>query len=223
MELSAILLARVIGFFETADIAPRHGIFFPELVKGLVQHCNFQKFPTTFDEWSSPEGAQFIVGKLDKTVIDKLIVYNNGLQVETRNGTSESKRILEAILVWARDKFGTLYGPETVKRWAYVSDLTFQSNVPLLMTGPIQRLAKGISGALSKIVNEETVYEPLGFNIGHDPLLRKYGRAAFSIQRRAEVPFTDNRYFSEAPLPTEIHLDLLAQYEEDVAQMLNVR
>jgi hypothetical protein len=80
VELSAILLARVLGFFETADVVPRNGIVFPELVKELVQRYDFQKFPSTFDEWSSPEGAQFIVGRLGKTVIDKLIVYNNGLQ-----------------------------------------------------------------------------------------------------------------------------------------------
>jgi len=91
------------------------------------------------------------------------------------------------------------------------------------MTGPIERLAKGVSGEISKILGEEIVYEPHGFNVGHDPLLRKYGRAAFSIHHSVEVPLSDNRYFSEAPLPTETHLELLAQYEMDVAQMLNVR
>jgi hypothetical protein len=223
VELSAILLARVIGFFDTADVSPRHGMFFPELVKELVQHCNFQKFPITLEDWNNPEGAQFVVGKLDKTAIEKLIIYPNGLQVETRNGTTESKRVLEEILGWARDKFGILYSPATVKRWAYVSDLTFTSDVPLLMTGPLERLSRGVSEAIGNVVGEEVIYEPLGLNIGHDPLLRKYGRAVFSIHRRAEVPLRDNKYFSEAPLPTEIHLDLLAQYERDVAQMLNVR
>lgn len=223
MELSAILLARVIAFFETVDLTPRNSIFFPELVTELVRHCNFQKFPTTLEEWSNTEGAQFNVGKLEKTVIDKLIVYNNGVQIETRAGTTESKRILEEILGWAREKFGIVYGPQTVREWAYVSNLTFCSDVPLLMTGPIERLARGITAEMSKILGQETVYQPTGFNVGHDQLLRKYSRAFFNIQRRAEVPLTSNKYYSESPLPTDIHLELLAQYEKDVAQMLNVR
>jgi hypothetical protein len=221
VELSAILLARVISFFETVDIMPRHGIFFPELVKEIVQRYNFQKFPGTFDEWNSPEGAQFLVGKQDKIVIDRLIVYNNGLQLETHAGTADSKRIQEELLAWARDEFGIAYGPDTVKRWAYVSGVTFHSNVPILVTGPIERLARNITDEISRILGDETVYQPTGFNIGHDLLLRKYARASFTLHRRAEVPFAENKYFSEAPLPTEIHLDLLARYEKDVTQMLN--
>jgi len=213
----------VLGFFETADVMPRHGIFFPELVKELVQRYNFQKFPSTLDEWSSSDGAQFLVGKIDETVIDRLIVYNNGLQVETHAGTAESKRILEELLGWARDKFGIAYAPDTVREWGYVSNLTFRSDVPLLMTGPIERLTRAISAEVAKIFPHETVYQPTGFSIGHDALLRKYSRASFTLQRRAEVPLTDNKYFSESPLPTDIHLELLAQYEKDVAQMLNVR
>ena len=223
MELSAILIARVLSFFEVVDVTPRSGIFFPDLVKELVHHCNFQKFPTTLDEWNSSEGAQFHIGKLGKTVIDRLIVYNNGLQVETHAGTSESKRIMEEIFLWAKDKFGIVYGPDTVKQWAYVSTVTFRSDVPLLVTSPIERLAQAVTGHMSKLLEEEVVYRPISLSIGHDPLTRKYGRASFLLQKRGETPLSDNKYFSEAPLPTDTHLELLAQYEKDVAEMLTPR
>jgi hypothetical protein len=49
----------------------------------------------------------------------------------------------------------------------------------------------------------------------------KHGRAPFSIHRRLDVPFSDDKYFSEAPLETETHLEILAQFEKDVARMLN--
>jgi hypothetical protein len=46
-------------------------------------------------------------------------------------------------------------------------------------------------------------------------LERKYGIASFSITRRAEARFSENKYFSEAPLPTDLHLKLLEQFEAE--------
>lgn len=224
MELTAILLARTLAFFDTADVIPRKGLFPPELVKGLVQLCNFQKFPKAFEEWGSADGAIFEVGKLGETTIRRLIIYNACVQVETFDSTAESRRLIDVILGWARENFDISYqGESSVRNWAYISDVSFRSDVPLLLTGPIERLSRRITEEMSKILEAETVYQPAGFNIGHDPLLRRYGRAPFSIQRRAEALYTDNKYFSEAPLPTDVHLELLEQYERDVAQMLNVR
>jgi hypothetical protein len=223
VEVAAILLARVLAFFETADVTVRKGIFIPELSKALAQHCTFQKSPKTLEEWNTADGALFEMGKLGNTVLKKVILYNNGIQVDTVAGTTESKRVLEELLYWVRDEFGITYGPDTVREWGYVSDVTFHTRVPILMTGPIERLTRGINAEISKILPQETIYQPAGISIGHDPLLRKYARAPFTIHRRAEVAWTENKYFSEAPLPTDIHLELLAQYERDVAQMLNVR
>jgi hypothetical protein len=223
VELTAILLSRVLAFYETPDLTPRGGMFFPAIVKELVQQYSFQSSPRTLEDWSADEGAQFSVGKFDRTVIEKLIIFNNGLQVDTRAGTSESKRIIEGMLGWAREKFGIVYGPKTVREWGYVNNLTFRSDVPLLVTGPMERLSKSITKEMSEILGRETAYEPTGFSIGHDQLLRRYPRAYFTLQRRAEVPLTDNKYFSESPLPTETHISLLEQYEKDVAEMLNPR
>jgi hypothetical protein len=189
-----------------------------------VHYCNFQKFPKTLDEWSSPDGAIFEAGKLGDTAIRRLIIYNASVQVETVASTTESRRLIDVVLGWARENFDISYqGDSSVRSWAYISDVTFRSDVPLLMTGPMERLSRRITEEMSEILEAETVYQPAGFSISHDPLLRKYGRAPFTIQRRAEALYTDNKYFSEAPLPTDVHLELLEQYERDVAQMLNVR
>ena len=59
--------------------------------------------------------------------------------------------------------------------------------------------------------------------IGHDPLIIKWGRSPFSIQRRLDVPFSENKYFSEAPLPTDVHIELLRNFEADVMADLQLR
>jgi hypothetical protein len=76
------------------------------------------------------------------------------------------------------------------------------------------------SNALSDIWHEPVRYEPVNLIVGHDPMARKYGIAPFSITRRAEARFSENKYFSEAPLPTDTHLKILEEFERDVDSSL---
>lgn len=216
MQLSAILQARVIAFFEVVDINPPGGFFPPELTKELVHRFDFQKYPTNFEEWKDDKGAIFASGKAGKVIVDNLTLFNNGIQVDTHTGTAESKRIIEETLQWATEKLGFSYKPGFHIRWAYVSNLTFFTDVQVLSTPPLDNLAARVSDAMAKVVENPIAYVPIAQYVGHDPLTVKYGRASFSINRRLEVPFSDNKYFSEAPLPTDVHIGLLEQFEGDV-------
>jgi hypothetical protein len=216
VELSAILLARAIAFFEVVDISPPGGFFFPDLTKELVQRFTFQKFPRNYEEWKDDKGAVFASGKAGQVAIDNLTLFNNGIQVDTHTGTAESKRIIEETLEWSSEKFGFTYKSGLQIRWAYVSNVTFFTDVPILSTPPLDKLAERASRAMAEVVGNPLPYTPTGQSIGHDPLSAKYGRAQLSIQRRLETPFSENKYFSESPLPTDVHIDLLKQFEADV-------
>src|SRR5208283_2031559 len=107
-------------------------------------------------------------------------------------------------------KFGLNYKPGMIVRFGYVSSLTFYSDAPIFGFNPaLARLAAETSKVVSEIWQEPVQYQPLSVGVGHDPLVRKYGIASFTIQYRAEHKFSDNKYFSEAPLPTDVHLKLL--------------
>ncbi len=217
MRLSAVLLARVIGYVETADLSPKGTVFLPDLVKELVKRYKFQKFPQTFEQLDDTKGIEFHQGKADATVIQKLAIWNTILVIETRSSTADSKRILEEMLLWGADKFGLNYEPGMIKRFAYVSDLTFYSDAPILGANPpLAKLADRTGEALSEIWQEPVRYQPMILTVGHDPRARKYEIAPFTIQRRAEARLSENKYFSEAPLPTDVHLRLLEEYERDV-------
>jgi hypothetical protein len=191
-------------------------LFFPEVTKELVQRFNFQKYPRTLDEWTDAKGSQFDVGKYGPTTINRLILFNNGIQLDTQAGTKESKRMLEELLEWAKEKFSLRYTPSVIKRWAYVSNVTFNSDIAILSTPPLDNLAARTNRAFSEISGEAFVYTPTVQTIGHDPLAMKYGRASFTIQRRLDVPYVEGKYFSEAPLPTDVHIGLLEQFEAEV-------
>ena len=218
MKLSAVILARVLAYVESFDLNPRGKVYYPDIVRALAERYNFQKFPQALEEFNEANGVKFIEGLAGNNVIQKLVIWDSLLVLETRSSTDDSKRILEEMLTWGTEKLGLNYHPGMIKHFAYVSDLSFYSDVPLLNLNPAAaNLALKTSQALSEIWQEQIHYEPADLRIGHDPTVRKYGIAPFSISRRAEAKFSENKYFSEAPLPTEIHLALLEQYEKDVA------
>lgn len=220
MKLSAIILARVLGYIETADLNPRGKVFFPDVVPQIVQRYKFQKYPQTFDQLDESKGIDFYEGKIQDKVIQKFTIWGSLLLLETRSSTSEAKTILEGMLEWGAETFGLNYKSGMIKRFAYVSDLTFYSDVPLLRVSPaLAKLGIQTSKALSDIWREPIEYEPLNLVVGHDPTARKYQIAPFSITRRAEAKFSENKYFSEAPLPTDTHISLLEGFEADVKRM----
>ena len=60
-------------------------------------------------------------------------------------------------------------------------------------------------------------YDLAVLSIDYDQLTRKHPLGRFSIQRRDNTPFSENKYFSDAPLPTDVHIQLLEQFEKDLS------
>lgn len=219
MNVAAIVLARVLGYVEPIDLNPRGTVFYPEFTRELVERYNFQKFPQKLEEFDETKGVEFHQGRIGSKIIQKFVIWNSILVVETRTSTAESKEIMGDMITWAATRFNLNYRENMIRRYAYVSDLTFYSEAPMAGASPAtRRLADRASRAVSDVWGESIMYQPLGFNIGHDPLTRKYGIAPFQIARRSEVPFSENKYFSEAPLPTDVHITLLEEYERDLLE-----
>jgi hypothetical protein len=217
VQLAAVLLARVLGFIETYDLIPQGKLFLPEVVPQIVERYKFQKFPQTIEQLDESKGIEFIGGKTGDKVIEKFVIWNTLIVVETRSSTSDSKKILEEMLAWGAERLGLNYKPGMIKRFGYVSDVSFYSDVPILdVSTTLTKLAVKTSKVLSEIWQEPVQYEPLNLVVGHDPAARKYPIASFTITRRAEARFSENKYYSEAPLPTNVHLEMLQEFEDEV-------
>ena len=219
MRQSAVVLARTIGFIENSDLLSGVTTSTSELIQRLTRKYAFKKSPETIEELDITKGISFLEGESEdpKCPIIKLIFWSTGITVETRFSTEVSRAILEKMLEWGAKEFGLNYSPGAIKRFAYVSDVTFFSDAPLLAVNPaVSALATRTGDELSRIWGEPIEYVPLSVRVGHDPLTRKYSIAHFTIEHRAETKFSDHKYYSEAPLPTTMHWDMLEQYEKDI-------
>jgi hypothetical protein len=218
MKLSAVILARVLEFVETFDLNPSGRVSFPALVQGIVERFGFLKFPQKYEDFDESKGVEFIGGHWDGITVESLKIFNNGLMLDTRASTADSERILEEGLVWASSEFGLEFNPRMISRKGYVSNLTFYSDVPILGKddSPVRRLTHRAKDAFGRITGETAMWEPIILTLNSEGIPRKPLHAPFTIQRRAEAAFSENKFYSEAPLPTDIHLNLLEQFEADV-------
>lgn len=217
MELAAIHLARAMAFVEPIDLNPKGKVFYPDLVKALVARYNFKKFPQNLEEFDETKGVTFAEGKFGNIVIEQLVVYTHGIVIDTRVSTQESKRLLNEAIEWASKELGLTN--RTVERWQYASQITFYSKFDLTsIHRATQRLANNLSENVSELVKENLKYELAVLMIDYDQLERKHPVGRFSIQRRENTPFSENKYFSDAPLPTDLHIKYLEQFEEDISK-----
>jgi hypothetical protein len=217
MEVSAIILARALYFVESWELNPRGKLYYPDFVSALVEQCGFLKFPQALEDFDETKGVEFFGGRWGDTVIEAFKIYNTGLQVDTRVSTAESERILNEALEWARATFGVVYNSKMLSKKAYVSDLIFRTEVPILNSySPISKLCEGAYAALGEVSQDRVPWQPTTLTVQSENMPRKSIHAPFTIQRRAEAFFSENKYFSEAPLPTDVHIHLLEQFEADV-------
>lgn len=217
MRQSAVILARVLGFIELGDLISGSKMSVSELVRKLAEQYSFEKIPTSFEQLDPGKGIHFFEGVSGSIPIKEFIIYDTLLVLETRISTEASKYILEEILLWGAKDLGLNYKANSINRFGYISDVTFFSDAPLLDVPPaIAKIAARATRELTEIWKEPVKYEPLNYSVGHDPTTRKYGIAPFTIIHRAESRFSENKYFSEAPLPTDIHWEMLEEYEKDI-------
>ena len=221
MTLAAIILARTLAFIEIYDLDPKGKLFLPDFVKAMAERYKFQTLPKL--EERKEKGLLFEEGKIGNKVIVKLTIFDALIVLETRSHTSDSKQIIEEMLLWGAAKFDLNYTPRSIKRFAYVSGVSFYSDVPLLgaASPPLIELAAKTETAVSEIWQEPVRYYPANLAVAHDPMARKNGIAHFTITRRAEARYSGNKYYSEAPLPTDMHISFLEEFEAGIKHMLD--
>ena len=217
MQLASVLLGRAFALFQIEDLNPEGTIYYPDLAAGLVKRYGFQKYPTKPEDFDESKGIEFHTGRLGETVINKVAIFTGGIHVDTNASTDASEMILQDALTWAAKEFAIAFRPEMLKRWAYVSQITFHSEVPILsLHAVLTKISKKLSKEVNDHFGQPLEYQPVSLSLLFDTLTTQSGTAPFTIQRREGVPFSDNKYFSTAPVKTKVHFALIEQIEKEL-------
>jgi hypothetical protein len=218
VQLAAVAKARALAIIELDELNVGGKIRFLDCVKPLVERYGFAVYPQKPEDFDlSDKGVRFESGKAGEITIDSLVIYSGAILVDTFSSTDDSKRILLETLEWGRDALGLTFTNGMIRRWGYISDIVFYTDFPLLasFSSPLQKLAEKTSRVTEQLFSGLR-YESSSIRIGHDPMARKNGIASLIIEHRVNTPFEENKYFSEAPLPTKLHIKFLEEFEADV-------
>ena len=214
MELLAVRLARVIWFFPTDEINPRGRRLLDDFLPAFIERYDFRKYPEKPEDYDEQKGIQFELGRWQDAAITQLMMYRDGIMVDTISSTDNAEAMLEDAFVWGAESFKLQYRPDMLSRKVYVSDLLVRSEVTLELLNPaLKGLWERLSKYISKREAQALTYEPTEIICGIDQLKIKMPPATFRIRRHADVPFSEMKYDSQAPLSTAEHIKFLEDFE----------
>ena len=220
MRLSAILMSRVIALGGAGEADPFGQVFLPSLLTALVERYQFQKFPTALGQLDLSAGVVLEGGYAEECgTISKLTIFKDGWTMEARSQTSQTKAALLAIFQWLADAHNLTYNEHTIKRWLYVTSLFFYSDADLDLLNPILL-------TICKTMEEYTVgtgrpripFKTSRIAVDFDRASLDFPQAPFVIERDKTMLFGEHRYFSESPMPSELHIALLEEVERGILQ-----
>lgn len=215
MNISSIVMARAIAFVEVEELNPRGKAFYPDIVEALVKRFSFQGYPKALEDFDETKGIQFTDGRFSDGTVDRMQIFTHGLVLDTRVSTDVSEKLLQDTLLWASSELGVHFEEQMIKRRAFISQVTFESDMKMSDLNPVLgRIGSWLSRVLSEKTGQPLTYETTSVILNVDQGRSKMTPGLFSIERRAELPFSDNKYFSSAPLSTADHIGILKDFEK---------
>lgn len=212
MNLLSVEQARAIWLFPTADLNP-YGKYIYPMTEGIISRYKFSNIPNIPEAIKNNQGiilgnGAFTSDKYGEIGVD-LGIYNDGLVGDTKADTDASDAFITDVLTWISKEYGLQY-PKNIRK-QYANKIYVESNKRLNeLSDKLEKFTKALSAKSSLLGN--VTYELGGINFTAEQV-GSLVPAVFRFERAEKLPYSDNRYYSFAGLPSKDHLELLDQLE----------
>ena len=219
MKLLSVKQARAIWLIQLVDLNPR-GLNLLTLIPHIVTKYKFQLFPVKPDELGfgkETKEIKFSGGSFQKDpqhdIGVDLTLYNDGLVVDTRSSTEDSDIFLSEFLNWISTEFDLVPYQDILRSKLYLSELWVQTDKSLNTLNPkLEQFAKRLTSLIVGHNHHHIAFESTGITFWTDPIVVN-PPGPFKFERAENTPFSERRYYSAAPLQTNLHLEMLTELE----------
>jgi len=214
MELITPLTSTAIRFLTEKTIGSAHA---PVFVEGLKDRYQFWEAPKGPADFTLDTGVKFAYGRFQKQLINTVQIFSNGVSAQGNTNTQILSDLIDDLLGWVKESYGSEFVSAEPVSTVFTSsievrvDPDFAARFEALIR--LDRIAK----ILSDYGLTVSPYTVSSIALQTDPPTAKpFQPGRFVLERRANIPFERNIFYSEAPVSTEQHLDLLAELERSL-------
>ena len=214
MRLLRINMARCVWLLPTKDLNPRGSYLGQEALNAVAERYTFSGIPTfamVLQAARDNTPLEFASGKFvrqDGQAIEiTLKIYIDGFVAETRSSTDDSAAFLDDFISWLPRGIDLPLVSVPINQKLYLSEVYVAlERSPIFLSPAMQKFAE----SLTKTYGGEKIrtIDIGALNFWTDPA-SGLPMLPFRLEREADRPFAENRYFAQAPLPTDEHLRLL--------------
>ena len=190
---------------------PNPHVFLPDLVKFIQERYKFVDFPQTVEQFTGDSFA-FKLGHYNGSTIGELTLYNEAIFASAEVATDVLDTFITELIQSARSEFQmNIVQLELQNLYNSRIEVEVKSGFDNWLN-TFKPISDQLASAASKAGIVSTGYGLVGFSLGAEgPDVVKPGR--FLFERRAGNAFSDNVFFSEAPLSTLAHIELIERLE----------
>ncbi len=206
------------------EIAPIGGVYLPEISRAIIERYSFTQPPNFTPDVVEKNGFVFGMGKLSvdevgSQAINKLILTRDGVLAECFS-TEAAKLVIDDLLPWLVEEFGFRKSVPAPDHLYVASNLVvkFERSLAKLFGG-LDAVLKMASSLLQARYGFEKPVTVSRLSVEVDPTTvagPASSATAFAIERQLNYPFSDNRFWCQAPIHTQDHIRFL----EDIERLL---
>lgn len=215
MKILGVRMAKAIWLFDTQLVNPR-GLAMRDFFSSIKERYHFAKAPAHEYDYAGTD-SKFLVfegGIFDPArVAVSFSIYNDGIVAQTLSDTSHTTAFLEDLRQFASDSGFSIPAPSSLHN-GFVSILDMETDVNMISLNPkLEPLIRFIESKFSSLDGRTRAFEVSQIGIWSEDISKNLAPVAFKFERRIEQPFETNRYWSQAPLQTNDHIESLAMLE----------
>lgn len=217
MQLLSVAVAKSVWLFDPNDLNPTGKNIFPDALMWIGEKYLFQTYPKSIvDIDQESKGLLFKTGVFHTEqggVAVNFSFFNDGIVTDSWASTEVSDKFADDVLLSVSQQFGLAYSPSMIRNRRYVSEVIVSLNCDLSSFNP---KLNNFYETLNDVFSSHSLppFQLTGAIFAPDSSASSYKPPGFMIERKANVPFKENRYWSKSPFQTKDHLHVIEKFEE---------